>query len=125
MKNKIFCASVQLLALFLFFWIMLVYPQTTYATAPKDVKLSYNLSTQTLTVTITHKTLAQNFHYIKYVEIKKNGATVSNNKYNNQPDPETFTYTYNLAAGEGDKLEVTAICSLWGSKTTFLDVTKM
>ena len=125
MKNKIFCASIQIIALFLSLCVILSYPQNSYATPPQDVKVSYDANSQTLTVTITHKTLSKSLHYIKYVDIKKNGTLVSNNKYDNQPDPEMFTYTYNLAAVEGDKLEITASCNIFGSKTTTLVVTKI
>lgn len=124
MKYKIFSSSVMITALFLSLWVILGHPLNAYATPPQDVKISYDYHSHTLKVTITHKTLSQNYHYIKYVEIKKNGAVVSNNKYDNQPDPETFTYTYDLPSVEGDTLEVTASCNIWGSKTTTLVITK-
>ncbi|HYA13723.1 MAG TPA: hypothetical protein VEF33_05230 [Syntrophales bacterium] len=104
--------------------VFCLYPQMSFATAPKDIKLEYDASTQTLTVTITHKSIATDFHYIKYVEIKKNGAEVSKNKYDSQPDPETFTYKYNVPAADGDTIEVTGTCSLFGSKTVTLTIGK-
>jgi desulfoferrodoxin (superoxide reductase-like protein) len=99
-----------------------LYPQTSFATSPKDVKLEYDANTQMLTVTITHKTSSPNYHYIKYVEIKKGEAVVSNNKYENQPDPEIFTYKYKVPAAEGETIEVTATCSILGSKTVTMTV---
>jgi hypothetical protein len=99
-------------------------PRKLYATPPQNVNISYNSGSQILTVTITHKSFVTSFHYIKYVEIKKNGNVVSNNTYDGQPDEVTFTYTYKLPAVEGDKLEVTASCSIWGHKTATLVVTK-
>jgi desulfoferrodoxin (superoxide reductase-like protein) len=101
-----------------------LYPQTSFATSPKDVKLEYDANTQMLTVTITHKTSSPNYHYIKYVEIKKGEAVVSNNKYENQPDPEIFTYKYKVPAAEGETIEVTATCSIMGSKTVTMTVGK-
>jgi len=101
-----------------------LYPQTSFATAPQDIKLEYDASTQTLTVTITHKSIATDFHFIKYVEIKKGGAVVSNNRYESQPDPETFTYKYKVPAAEGEMIEVTGTCSIFGSKTVTLTVGK-
>ena len=47
-------------------------PQYAHADAPQDLALSYNMQTQTLTVTITHKSFFTGTHYIKQVEIKKN-----------------------------------------------------
>lgn len=124
MKNKIFSTSMMFVALFLSFWVIFGSPENSYATPPQDVKVSYDSNSKTLTVTITHETLSQNYHYIKYVAIKKNGAIISNNQYDHQPDANTFTYTYNLPATEGDTLEVTASCNIWGSKTTTLAIAK-
>lgn len=105
---------------FLFLLTIFAHPQKSYANPPQDVNISYNSGSQILTVTITHKSSATSFHYIKHVEIKKNGTVVSDNTYNNQPEPATFTYNYKLTAAEGDKLEATASCSIWGDKTATL-----
>ena len=61
-------------------------------------------------------------HYIKYVEIEKNGAIISKNKYSTQPAGSIFTYTYNIPAEKGDVFEVKATCNLWGHKTSTLVV---
>jgi hypothetical protein len=116
--DKIFIGVLILFA------VCFMYPQMSLATPPQDVQLSYDSQTQMLTVTITHKSLFPNFHYIKIVEIKNNGNIVSINKYKNQPDPVTFTYTYKVPARVSDTLEVTASCSLYGSKTVSLIVEK-
>jgi desulfoferrodoxin (superoxide reductase-like protein) len=99
-----------------------VCPQFAHATAPKDVKITYDATSQILTVTITHKSAFTNSHYIKYVEITKNGDSVSKNVYESQPDPETFTYTYPVPAAKGDSVTVKASCSMYGSKTATLDI---
>jgi desulfoferrodoxin (superoxide reductase-like protein) len=122
MKRTISISRVILGALLVFSLSVFAFPQSAFATAPKDVKLAYNANSQTLTITITHKSLSTGSHYIKKVEIKKNGTLVSDNTYKNQPDPETFTYTYQLSAQEGDTLEVTATCNLWGHKTETLKI---
>jgi hypothetical protein len=43
--------------------------------------------------------------------------------YTSQPDAHQFTYRYNVTAGDGDTLAVTASCVLFGSLTTTLNVT--
>jgi len=96
----------------------------SFATSPQDVKLEYDASTQMLTVTITHPSSFPNYHYIKYVEIKKNGVDVMKNTYKNQPDQATFTYTYKVPAAKYEELEVTATCSLYGHKTVNMTVGK-
>jgi len=101
-----------------------LYPQASYADAPHDVKLSYDFSAQTLAVTITHKASFPSFHHIKNVEIKKNSSVISTTNYDTQPGESPFTYTYKVATAQGDKLEVTATCSLSGSKTATITVTK-
>jgi hypothetical protein len=59
---------------------------------------------------------------VKKVVIKKNGEVVGGGDYQSQPDKESFTYTYTLAAAAGDQLEVTAFCVIFGSKIAELKV---
>lgn len=115
---QLFLCSLVLVA------VCFMYPQMSFAHAPKDVQLSYDSTSQTLSVTMTHKTPFPNSHYIKTVEIKKNGNVVSAQKYENQPDQATFTYSYNVPAKAGETFEVTVNCSLFGSKTVNLTVGK-
>jgi desulfoferrodoxin (superoxide reductase-like protein) len=116
-STSIFIALVFVLMIFYF------YPQVSYADAPKDVTLEYDSSAQTLAVTITHKA-SFSFHHIKSVEIKKNSAVISTTNYDTQPKEVPFTYTYKVAAAEGDKLEVTATCNMSGSKTATITVSR-
>ncbi len=111
-------------ALLFVLMVLCFYPQISYADAPQDVKLSYDFSTQTLAVTITHKASFPSMHYIKSVEIKKNSAMISTTKYDTQPAEAPFTYTYKVAAAEGDKLEVNATCSLSGSKVATVTISR-
>lgn len=109
--------------LFLIVMLFCLCPQLTYAHPPQDVKLSYDAGSQTLTVTITHKTPFPGSHYINNVEIKKNDAVIGTYTYEKQPDPETFTYAYTVPAVSGDTIEVTAGCNIYGSKKTTITVT--
>jgi desulfoferrodoxin (superoxide reductase-like protein) len=118
MKRQICIFSALVFILMIFFF----HPQVSYANAPQDVKIEYNSSSQTLAVTITHKSPFPSFHHIKTVEIKKNSAVISTVKYDTQPDKSPFTYTYKVEAVHGDKLEVTATCNLSGSKTATITV---
>jgi hypothetical protein len=119
MKKNVFRSRFLQAVLFIFFFLCFS-PQFSYATAPKSVDLIYDMNTQTLSVTINHTTLFAGMHHIKYVEIKKNGVTISKNKYGTQPTGSIFTYTYNIPAAKGDVFEVTATCNLWGHKTSTL-----
>ncbi|OGP67621.1 MAG: hypothetical protein A2031_09550 [Deltaproteobacteria bacterium RBG_19FT_COMBO_43_11] len=117
--SKIIFGAVLVLSMFI-----CVQPQMALADPPQDVKLAYDLNSQTLTVTITHKSSFPGFHYIKSVEIKKNGIVVSTNTYDKQSDSATFSNTYKIAADKGDSLEATVSCSLSGNKSATLDVGK-
>ncbi len=102
---------------FVVFLFVIFISSTVEATPPKSVTLEYNSSSHVLTVTIEHKSPFPTRHYIKNVTIKKNGEMVAPYTYTSQPDKTRFTYTYPVAAEQGDKLDVTAKCSLFGSKT--------
>lgn len=104
--------------------ILCIYPQTSYADAPQDVKLRYDFAAQTLTVTISHKASFPGMHHIKSVEIKKNAAVISTANYDTQSAESPFTYTYKVAAAEGDKLEVKATCNLSGNKVATITVSR-
>ena len=120
--KKINFRSMFLQAVLFVFFFLCFSPQISYATAPKSVNLIYDMKTQTLSVSIDHYTLSAGMHYIKYVEIKKNGALISKNEYKTQPTGSIFTYTYVIPAKKGDVFEVTATCNLWGSTTSTLTV---
>jgi len=68
MKNK-FSMTILFCAWLLAAWFML--PQHALADPPKNIALGYDMPTQTLTVTITHKSSFTGIHYIKQVAIKR------------------------------------------------------
>jgi len=100
------------------------FPVVAGAHSPKEVALSYDDAKRTLTVRIAHPSQKPASHYINKVEIKKNGQTVSVTEYQSQPTQDTFTYDYPVEIGPGDSVEVKATCSIFGSKTTKLDLPK-
>ena len=77
--------------------------------------LDYNLETQTLSIAITHQVSDPDNHYVEKIEVIENGFPRLTEEYTSQPSPSTFTYTDTVAAGEGDVLDVTAYCNLFGS----------
>jgi hypothetical protein len=91
-------------------------PLAASANSPQNVDVSYDFSTQTLVVKITHPSNHPDKHFIKEVVVKKNGAVVQRGVYTKQ-DGDVFTYTYKMAATAADTIEVTANCSIQGSKT--------
>jgi hypothetical protein len=93
-------------------------PQAASASSPENISLKYNPNAQILLVTITHDSMFPGSHYIKFVEIKKNGATVSINSYSSQPSEKTFTYTYRIPAIEDDTFVVDCTCNVSGKKSS-------
>jgi hypothetical protein len=62
---------------------------------------------------------------VKKVEIKRADKTIASTDYQSQPGQATFAYVYPVEIGAGDVLEVTATCSIFGSKTAKLDMRKI
>lgn len=88
-----------------------VMPTSAGATPPTNVKLRYDLTSHLLSVTIVHNNMGNNAHYIKFVEIKKNGTVVSIKTYNTQPDAAIFSYNYRINAMEEDTIQAVVTCS--------------
>ncbi len=99
-----------------------VIPIDAAAHPPKDVQLGYDAASKTITVTITHTSASLTRHYIKLVEVVKNGAVVSSNLYKSQPDKTSFSYSFSVPAQAGDVIEVTSSCNIYGKKTATLNI---
>ena len=104
--------------------LLTLLPAPGAAHPPKEVVLSYDQAKNTLEVRITHASKDPASHYIKKVEIKKNGKAIGVTEYQSQPGPETFSYTYPLDAAPGDVIEAKGTCVIFGSKTGKLTVGK-
>jgi desulfoferrodoxin (superoxide reductase-like protein) len=116
--------GIILFTLFALLPLLTVSPITAYANPPKDVTLVYNSASQTLEVTIVHESASPTWHYIKKVEIAKNGKSIGVYEYKSQPDKSTFVYSYTAQGAPDEVLEVTATCNIYGSKTVKLTVGK-
>lgn len=95
---------------------------SVFSTPPISLKLSYNDAAKVLNVTVTHPTLFPSSHYIAFIDIKNRGKTSCSFTYTRQPSKSSFTYSYPLAASEGDILEVTATCNFFGSRSSTLTI---
>ncbi len=104
--------------------MLVVFPFQSAANAPKELLLIYDAAAKTLTVKITHPSSSPGFHYVAKVEIKNGEKIIATTNYKNQPDQETFSYVYPVEAAPGDLLDVKASCSILGSRTEKLTVSK-
>lgn len=111
---------------FIIIWFLIVSATSCSVSAhtPSAMTLSYNLETHDLRVTITHQVTDPTTHYIAKVDIKKNGAIYNTSLYSEQPDSNSFTYTYKVNATLGDVIEVTISCNQGGSKTVQHTITQ-
>lgn len=100
----------------------IIFPVSAPATPPSAVTLTYNETSHTLDVAISHTSHFLNSHYIAFVDIKKNGRTVESATYTSQPDKKDFTYSYRIDAAEGDVLESTVTCNFFGSRSATLTI---
>jgi len=111
-KKKI----LYLLGIFLVFLITMT-TLNVKAHSPSSMSLSYDSTSEVLSVTITHSVSDPNSHFIESVEIKVNGSTAINQPYTSQPSSSTFTYQYDITAGDGATIQVIATCNQAGSIT--------
>jgi len=91
--------------------------QNVKAHRPILVDAWYYLEDEYLSVTFTHGVSDTEYHYVEKVEIKVNDVLVLTEYYTSQPATNMFNYEYDIEANDGDRIEVTATCSLGGSKT--------
>jgi hypothetical protein len=114
--------SIVIIALTVLLFACFLFPAAG-ATPPSAMALYYDRGTGLLSISITHPTANPSTHYIREVTVSVNGNLLNDSHYTSQPDPDTFTYTYPVAAQPGDELKATATCNLIGSASRTLIVT--
>lgn len=111
----------SLVILLLFAFTISISTHEVLANPPSITNMSYDSSTNTLTVSFSHIVDNPDSHYIESVEIKVNGEVVLSKTYTSQPG-NSFTYEYDIEANPGDTIEITAICNLTGQDTDTLNI---
>lgn len=109
-------AAVRILVILVSALFALIQPISALAHSPQGVEVGYDYKAQTLTVKITHNSNNPDRHFVKEVEVKKNGQVVQRGVYTKQAG-DVFSYTYKVAATGADTFEITAFCNIHGSKT--------
>jgi hypothetical protein len=92
------------------------------AHAPSNITIGYNPDMHKLSVTITHPVDDPKTHYIRGVQVKINGAVISDPVYKSQPGRTSFTYTYDVMANPGDAVWVIATCVYGQSLEAHYDI---
>jgi len=114
--------QAYIFCLLLYFLALSLWPVTAQAHRPKDVTLTYDSDSRTLSVTVSHAVSNPRKHYVKKVTITKNSEPVATHEYTSQPEPSGFMYTYPIEAKAGDTLKVKVNCNYFGSKTGELTI---
>jgi hypothetical protein len=89
----------------------------TAAHPPAALQPSYSERTGEVLLTVTHVVEDPATHFIRQIEIRKNGEMVISEWYTSQPSTGTFTYRYPVPLNPGDEVVATAECSVGGSAT--------
>jgi len=91
------------------------------ATPPDSIKINLD-SSSTLSIMVFHPVKKNpSEHYIKEVLVKLNGAEIIKQDFQSQTDTKRQDVEYTLIdAKPGDKITVTAYCSLYGEMTQML-----
>ncbi len=86
-----------------------------YAHPPSDIAISFDPVTKILKAVITHQVSTPGSHFIKKVDIGRNGQEIIEQQISRQDNPATQTVSYLIPdVKEGDLLSVEAYCSLSG-----------
>lgn len=106
------------LIVFSFLAIMILVQGTPVnAHTPGPMNLSYDFTSQELTVTVTHDVADVNTHYIIQVIVEKNSVEYLTRDYTSQNTTSGMSAIYSVTAVHGDVLSVRAICSVSGQVT--------
>jgi hypothetical protein len=100
----------------------LIFPAMAHA--PSNITISYNPDMHRLSVTVTHPVDDPKTHYVRGVQVKINGAVISDPPYKSQPGRNSFTYTYDVMANPEDTVWVVATCVNGQSLENHYDIPK-
>lgn len=102
--------------------VLAVVGVAAFAHPPKDIVMSYDKATMTMSIMISHDikqspSTDPKKHFVKDLSLKVNGvqALITNYSYGQFPEGETLSFKLNLKSG--DKVSANARCSLAGEKT--------
>jgi hypothetical protein len=105
----------------LFLMVMLLSP-AAHATPPGDLNLTYDLDKQSLTAQGPHPTQDMTEHYIRRMEVSKNGGEVKMFYFPRQNSASEFKETVPFNMEPNDKIHVKVFCSQGGSKEADLAI---
>jgi hypothetical protein len=91
------------------------------ATPPDRIRLVYSDSTGILAIAVHHPTFSAAVHHVAKIAVRLNDSLVALQQFSTQTNnQEQVTQCPVPAAKPGDRLTVTAVCSLFGTRTETL-----
>ena len=121
MINKVLSRVLFLTTLFLVLGL-LISSSVVLAHPPSRMQLSYAGEEGVLSVEISHRVGNPSSHYVDKISIVLNGELVIEESYNEQDASNGGTYRYELAASNGDTVEVRATCNRFGNISSSIEV---
>jgi hypothetical protein len=82
---------------------------------PSGMDIHYDPGTGQLVVVIDHLVQNPGTHYIRSVTLANNKGPQQSYQYTSQPSADRAAYRFDIPAGAGDPITVSATCNLFGS----------
>jgi hypothetical protein len=102
---------------------VLLFAGAVFADAPSDIIVKYDHKDKTLTIEAMHGSRDVKSHYIREVRVSVNGELVINQKSKLQYDVKKQLFKFIMAdVKEGDKIEVSADCNIFGSLKKSIEI---
>jgi hypothetical protein len=98
-------------------------PIAAWANPPSAMKATYDAKRGELDVLVEHPVSNPETHYIKEVEVTKNGAVAQTLTFTSQSSRRNQTMPpIKFSMAPNDVVAVKAACNLWGSKTVAVEL---
>jgi hypothetical protein len=96
---------------------------TVLATPPDRIRLSFSDSSHTLTIAVHHPTFYAAAHHVATIAVMLNDSMVVRRQFSGQTNNQEQDMECLLPGAQpGDRLTVTAVCSILGKRTETLIV---
>ncbi|HDQ26670.1 MAG TPA: hypothetical protein ENN43_08020 [bacterium] len=97
---------------------VLLFPAAITGHPPSDAEFEYKAEKKMLKISIIHNVRSEKSHYINEIELKLNGKDIIRQKASVQTDLKGQRVVYVIPEiNEGDEVEVSANCNVFGKKS--------
>jgi hypothetical protein len=98
--------------------LLLLAARPASATPPDRISLTFDKATDTLAISVHHPTFYAQLHHVAKIAVSLNDSLIITQLFSTQTNSQ-YQDTRCMIPGTkpGDRLKVTAVCSLFGTKT--------